>query len=320
MSGICGIYNIQRQEPVLSREIKQMLTAQRHRGTGEIGLYLYKNIGIGFQPEKSGMLHQPVASADETVWAVFGGKIHNYMKLRNLPQMKNYIFYSNSPADLLINLYLEYKEACVELLRGAFVFALWDKPGKKLFLARDPLGMRQLYYAEIDGRIFFGSDLRALLQDPRIPRNLDARAVNQFLHNGFVLAPDTILSRVKKIGAGHAVSFSPGGTQVKHYWEYQPNVRENAGIDELQARLQRVLEAAITAVVPKANPVGVLLSGGLDSGLLLALLRRCCANELVTFHLRMDSDAADPAAQRAQLLSQRFDTRHFELVMSPDDF
>lgn len=320
MSGICGIYNIQKQESVLSREIKQMLTAQHHRGTGEIGLYLYKNIGIGFQPEKSGMLHQPVASADESVWAVFDGNIYNYLKLRNLPQMKKYLFFSNSPAELLINLYLEYNEACVELLRGAFVFAIWVKAEKKLFLARDPLGLRQLYYAEFDGRIFFASDLKALLQDTRIPRNLDARAVNQFLHNGFVLAPDTILSRVKKIGAGHAVSFSPGGSQVKHYWEYQPNVRENAGSDELQTRLQRVLEAAVSAAVPKASPVGVLLSGGLDSGLLLALLRRCCTNELVTFHLRTDSEMADPSAQQAQLLSQRFDTRHFELVVSPHDF
>jgi asparagine synthase (glutamine-hydrolysing) len=322
MSGICGIFNFQKQEPVLSTEIKQMLNALRHRGVGKIGLYLYKNIGLGVQQtmSESESDRQPLASADENIWVMFDGEIQNYQQLRKLPRLRKYRWFSNSPAELLLNLYLEFREAGVELLRGAFSCAIWDNLEKKLLLARDPLGLRNLYYTEMDGRIFFASEMKALLQDTRIPRSLDVRAVNQFLHHGFVLAPDTVLARVKKIAAGHWVTFSAQEIQVKRYWEYQPKAEENAGIEYFKSKLLNAFEAAISAAVPNENPVGVLLSGGLDSALLVALLRQCCRNELLTFNLRMDSSEPDGAAQQAQLIHQRFGTRHFELTTSPEDF
>lgn len=322
MSGICGIYNFRRQAPVLSAEIKQMTSTMRHRGTGKAGLYLYQNVGLGVRQAATDCNFncQPLASMDETIWVMFDGEIENYHELRKLPQMKKYHFYSDSDVELLLYLYQEFKESCAEHLRGGFTFVVWNKNEKRLMLARDALGMRNLFYAEIGGRLVFASEMKALLKDPRVPRSLDVRAINQFLHTGFVLAPDTIMTHVKKIAAGHIVSVSRTGCRIQRYREYQPEPKENAGIDQLKSELLYELEIAVENVVAAGQPLGILLGDGLDSALLVALARKYQSEALLTFNLRMSSVKNDSPTQPAQLIHQRYQTRHFELLFSPEDF
>ena len=323
MSGICGIYNYQRNTPVLSSELKRMSPMLMHRGDGKIGIYVYQNVGLGFQQsveEGQTLIHQPLANVDESVWVVCDGTFENTEYLQRCPELKKYPLFSQSPAEILLHLYKEFGMDCLPKIEGVFSLAIWDNQKKRLILARDSLGARPLYYSDIDGRFFFASELKALLSVSQIPRYMDVEAINQFLHWGYLPGPQTIIERIKKVPPGHYVVCENNGCQLQRYWQIQFT---NPGFKDegfYKTELLSRLEESVRGQISNGEPIGILLSGGLDSSMLVAIAKKLSENPIMTFTLQSSDISTNLNTNYARQITRQFGTRHFELIMSARDF
>src|SRR5439155_10925638 len=196
-----------------------------HRGPDDEGYYLGTSAGLGMRrlsiiDLKTG--RQPVSNEDGSIWVVFNGEIYNFKDVRQELLARGHSFYTATDTETIVHLYEEYGTACVQRMRGMFAFAVWDERRRELFLARDRLGIKPLYYAEVDGRLFFASELKAILQVPEVGRHLNWSAVNHLFT--FLSTPrsDSIIEGVRKLEPGHLLVASPGApTRVERYWEVE---------------------------------------------------------------------------------------------------
>ncbi len=261
---------------------------------------------------------QPITNEDGTVWIVCNGEIYNYQDLRPGLIQKGHQFKTDSDCEVVLHLYEEEGEACLQKLRGMFAFAIWDERKQQLFCARDRLGQKPFYYARKDGSLLFASEIKALLKaDPSL-RQMNAEAFDEYMTLRLIGAPKSMFQGIEKLPPGHSMTYAVGGTfQVHRYWDlgYEPkrSVSEGELLDELEERLVECLKYHLVSDVP----VGAFMSGGLDSTLLVALTRKHkLADDLQTFTIGLPYERYDEAPT-ARMVAETFGTTHREETITP---
>lgn len=322
MCGICGIYNYRIGMAVDEEVLRSMASQIIHRGPDDDGFYVDGNLGLGMRrlsiiDVKGG--HQPISNEDGSIWIVFNGEIYNFPDLRRELQSKGHIFRTRSDTETVIHAYEEWGLDAFPKLNGMYGFALWDSRTKELILARDPLGVKPLYYTQCNGRLLFGSEIKAILADRTIPREVDAAALDEFLTLTFVSSPNTLFSGIHKLPPGHFLRVTPHGFSLQRFYFSLPVLQHRSETDWLEA-LRAGIESAVQRQMISDVPVGVMLSGGMDSAIVAALMRRFTGTPIhsftVGFEGNFDQDELVAARRSAELIG----TEHHEVVISADDY
>ena len=320
MCGIAGIVSVN-GKPVLSGELRAMCAAMVHRGPDDEGFYLRTHIGLGMRrlsviDIEAGS--QPVHNEDGSVWVVLNGEIYNYRDLRRDLEGRGHCFYTATDTETIVHLYEEYGADCVDKLRGMFAFALWDARSKTLLLARDRLGIKPLYYVELDGRLAFASELKVLLQLPEVERRLNWRAVNHLFTFGSTPASEGVVAGVRKLEPGHTLTLAPGpGPRLRQYWDirFEPDYSHDE--EYFTSRLRELLEESVRLHLVSDVPLGAFLSGGVDSSSVVATMARISRHPVKTFSIGFREQDHDET-RYARQVAEHFGTDHRELVLEPD--
>ncbi|MDX6604528.1 MAG: hypothetical protein QOF23_1037, partial [Solirubrobacterales bacterium] len=323
MCGICGIACGERDGAPDPETVKSMSRRLRHRGPDSDGLFLRGPVALAARRLSIIDLDggdQPIANEDGNVVVVQNGEIYNYRELKRELEGRGHRFATECDTEVLVHLYEEHGESFVERLRGMFAVALWDQREQRLLLARDRFGIKPVYYRLADGTISFASELKAMLEQPGFSRAIDPRAVAAYLAFNSVPAPLTIFAEARKLPPGHLLSWRGGEIRLARYARPEPvpadRVRDGEDA-ELAAELREVLRDSIRAHLVSDVPVGVLLSGGIDSGGITALAAAESGEALRTFSIGFEESGFDELS-RARLVARRFATDHHELVLRPD--
>src|SRR5437588_75469 len=323
MCGIAGLFvkggSVDRR-PTLQR----MTDSLRHRGPDDEGFYVDESVALGVRRLSIIDLEtgrQPIANEDGTVHVVQNGEIYNYRELRDDLVARGHRFATHCDTEVLVHLYEERGLRFVDALRGMFAVAVWDARRRRLLLARDRYGIKPLYWRAGGGTLAFASELKALLRDPGFSREVDLDALETFLAFNSIPAPLTIFRDARKLPPGHLLTWEPGGEpRVERYARPAPADagavrREPAG--ELAAELRERLRDSVRAHLVADVPVGVLLSGGIDSSALAALAAETSDERVRTFSIGFEERSFNEL-DRARLVARRFGTDHHGLVLRPD--
>ncbi|PYK77845.1 MAG: asparagine synthase (glutamine-hydrolyzing) [Verrucomicrobia bacterium] len=276
MCGICGQFNFARTEPVEPETIRRMTGTIVHRGPDDEGYFISGPIGLGFRRLSIIDLaggHQPMSDAEETVWVIFNGEIYNYRELRPELRSKGHQFRTNSDTEVIIHGYKEWGAEVLNHLNGMFGLAIWDVKKQRLVVARDAMGIKLIYYRITSGQVTFGSEIRPILAAQDSKPEVDPVALNLFLRFRYTPSPLTVFQGIRKLPPGTMLVFERGRCREERWYNYTPvpfsNPKEDKGATEELLELYR---GAVRRHLLSDVPVGILLSGGLDSGLLLGLM------------------------------------------------
>jgi Asparagine synthase (glutamine-hydrolyzing) len=276
MCGICGVVNADAR-PVDMSLVRSMCAALVHRGPDSAGYYQADGIGLGHRRLSIIDLvtgDQPLHNENKTVWLAANGEIYNFPELRAELEAKGHGFASRSDSEVIVHLYEEYGEECLRRLRGMFAFALWDAPQRKLFVARDRLGKKPLVYWHDERRFVFASELQALVRAPFIRREVDPAALELYLTFLYVPAPRTMFKGVEKLLPGHYLVVRDGKVSVRRYWRLPAITPAGGSIRQYAQGLSGQLDEAVRLRLASDVPVGVFLSGGIDSSAVVAMMAR----------------------------------------------
>lgn len=317
MCGICGIYD--HRGPTRAR-LERMASALRHRGPDDEGYLIDGPLGFGHRRLSIIDLdggRQPIANEDESVWIVYNGEIYNFQELRGQLLAQGHRFRTNTDTETILHLYEEMGERCVDRLRGMFAFAIWDARQGKLFLARDRLGQKPLFYLHRGGELLFSSEIKGILADPSVERRLDASALHGYLALRFVPSPLTMFEGIRSLPPAHTLTLQDGRLETRRYWDlsYQPKL--SGGDEELTDRLEELLRDAVRSHLVSDVPVGTFLSGGIDSGLMTALTAEVSGGTFPTFSIGSKEESFNELPV-ARLVADHFGTEHHEEVVDPD--
>ncbi|HEV8439044.1 MAG TPA: asparagine synthase (glutamine-hydrolyzing) [Methylomirabilota bacterium] len=321
MCGIAGFLEHGSREQ--RREILGRMTDRlRHRGPDEEGLYLDDAVGLGVRRLRVVDLltgQQPMATSDGAVRVVQNGEIYNFRALRERLERLGHRFRTESDTEVIACAYAEYGDKCVEHLDGMFAFAVWDAAQQVLLVARDRLGEKPLYYHAGPDRFVFGSELRALLEHPAVPRDLDLRSLSRYLAFEYVPAPDSILAGIAKLSPGHLLTVCPGGKpRVVRYWDLSFAPDHSPSEAEWADRLRREFEHSVRRQLVSDVPLGLFLSGGIDSSSVVATASRLTGKRLRTFSVGFAEPSYDERPF-ARAVAAHCGTEHEELLFSPRD-
>ena len=276
MCGICGQFNFARSEPVGPETIRQMAGTIVHRGPDDEGYFVSGQVGLGFRRLSIIDLaggHQPMSDAEESVWLIFNGEIYNYKELRAELQGKGHQFRTNSDTEVIIHGYKEWGTDVFSHLNGMFGLAVWDVQKERLVLARDAMGIKLVYYRIANGQLTFGSEIRAITATENSKPTVDPLALNLFLRFRYTPSPLTIFDGIRKLAPGTMLIVEDGQYREEPWYDYTPIPFSDPKDDEeVTHELLQLYRAAVRRHLLSDVPVGILLSGGLDSGLLLALM------------------------------------------------
>lgn len=314
MCGITGWFDTKGERPASRELVKAMSDAIAHRGPDGEGFFFAP--GIGFGHRRLAVIDlvsgdQPMFSSDGSVCIIYNGEVYNFRELRRELQEKGHCFVTQSDTEVIIAAWKEWGSECVNRLTGMFALALWDQRRQTLFLARDRLGEKPLYYALLpDQTLIFGSELKALLLHPGLSREIDPRAIEEFFALGYIAEPRTIYSHVAKLPAGAHLTVKRGeAPEVNHYWDPKPATIQNGKSanldDELLERLAAIVKSQLVADVP----VGAFLSGGVDSSGTMALMAQASSGPIKAFSIGFD-DARHDETQYARIVAQRYHADH----------
>ena len=301
MCGIAGRFNYDPLRPVHRDVLEAMTDAVTHRGPDAAGYHLAPGIGLGHRRLSIIDLStgdQPLSNEDGTIWTVFNGEIYNFADVRAQLVAHGHRFRTGSDTEVIVHGYEQWRERCVEKFRGMFAFALWDSTARRLMLARDRLGVKPLYYAELPGRgLVFGSELKSLLEDPDVPRDWRPDAIDAFLTLLYIPAPATIYKGVHKLEPGHVLIAEKGSVRTSRYWDLEftgdgDARREDQYLEQLDALLRESVALRQISDVP----LGAFLSGGIDSSAVAAYMVETSSRPPVTISVGFDHARYDELA------------------------
>jgi asparagine synthase (glutamine-hydrolysing) len=324
MCGICGKLEFDRGANVSGALIRSMLDTIRHRGPDDQGVYLSPQLGLGHArlsiiDLSSG--HQPLSNEDGTVWIVFNGEIYNYQELRNQLLAKGHIFKTQTDTEVIVHLYEEFGPQCLEKLRGMFAFALWDEKQKSLFLARDRVGIKPLYYSLSRNSIVFASEIKAILVDPSINRELAPEIIDRFLTFLYLPGKETLLRGIDKLAPGHYLLLRNGQAEIRQYWDIQfCKPAERPSLKDAENELSNLLAEAVELHMIADVPVGVLLSGGVDSTAVLSCAAERTEKEISTFTVGFSDPGVADERPYARIAAEAYGTQHYEMTITASDF
>ena len=324
MCGICGKLNFEKGASVKPALIRAMIDTIRHRGPDDDGVHLASEVGLGFVrlsiiDLSSG--HQPLSNENGTVWIVFNGEIYNYRELRSFLLSKGHVFKTHSDTEVIVHLYEELGPDCVQKLRGMFAFAIWDENRKTLFLARDRVGIKPLYYALNQNSIVFASEIKAILADPAISRDLAPEIIDRFLTFLYVPGEETLLKGIRKLAPGHHLLVKNGTTEVRQYWDLQfSKPSTTLSLDDAERELSSLLAESVELHMIADVPVGVLLSGGVDSTAVLSFAKERTDKEISSYTVGFSDSGVADERPYAKLAADTFGTQHHDMTITAADF
>lgn len=319
MCGIAGFVFFDPAHPVDERELRGMTAAIRHRGPDDEGVFVGGPAGLAMRRlsiiDVAGG-HQPIFNEDRTVAIVFNGEIYNYLELRAELEARGHRFATRSDTEAIVHAYEEWGGACPEHLRGMFAFAVWDARTRTLFIARDRLGKKPLYYFRDGRRLVFGSEIKSLLTCRDVPRAINIRALDAYLTLGYVPAPDTLFDGIAKLPPGHSLRLSGADLTVRPYWDLRFDVRPATGSDDNQrAQVRQLLEESVRIRLMSDVPLGAFLSGGIDSSVIVGLMTRMLDKPVETFSVGFEEEAHNELPY-AGIIARHFQTSHHEIVVN----
>lgn len=322
MCGIAGIFHICRDAEIPKDTLRRMVAIQNYRGPDGFGFYVDKRIGLGHARLSIIDLDggwQPIHNEDKTVWITFNGEIFNYLELREDLLKKGHEFYTRSDTEVIVHLYEHYGIDCLKYLNGQFAFALWDRNIERLFLARDRVGIRPIYYSFIDGSIIFASEIKALFTDHRVKREIDPFALDQIFTFWTTIPPRTAFRDVNELPAGHYLVAEGKNWKVKEYWNLDFTPAGSIKTEPEYAEQLRELLIDATKLQLRADvPVGAYLSGGIDSSVITTLIKRFTDTPLRTFSVTFGDEAYDESAYQKDMV-EHLDTDHSNIRCSYPD-
>ena len=320
MCGIAGVLSLT-GKPVAQEEVEAMCDAMVHRGPNDAGYYVAPEAVLGMRRLSIIDIdggHQPVHNEDRSVWVVFNGEIYNFKTLRASLERQGHRFYTDTDTEVIVHLYEQYGESCVDKMRGMFAFAVWDERRKSLLIARDRLGIKPLFYTVTDGRFAFGSELKVILQLPEVERKLNWASVNSLFSAMTTPSEYSIIDSVHKLKPGHILTVSARhGIRIRQYWdvEFDPDYTKTE--QHFIERLRDLLEESVRLRLIADVPLGAFLSGGIDSSAVVATMARISSGPVKTFSIGFpdkDYDELDYARQ----VARKFGTDHHELIVDPN--
>lgn len=324
MCGIAGQFNYARREPVDRDGVRRMADAIVHRGPDDEGYFVDGPLGLGFRRLSIIDLaggHQPMSDAGETVWVIFNGEIYNFKDLRAELEQRGHRFQTRSDTEVIVHGYKEWDTGVFERLNGMFGLAIWDVRRQRLIVARDAMGIKLVYFRDDGGRLTFGSEVRAVLAGDDTAPDVDPLALNLFLKYRYTPSPLTVFKGVRKLAPGSMLIAEDGACREERWYSYTPLPLDPQPDDqEASAELLRLYRGAVERHLLSDVPVGILLSGGLDSGLLLALMNehgRAWPAYTVGYGATFEDDELKDAAETASILGAchvpvRLDRQEFE--------
>ncbi len=319
MCGICGMVLSDPARSVDQHIIQKMCDVIIHRGPDDEGSYVAGNVGLGMRRLSIIDLNtgkQPISNEDDTLWIVFNGEIYNFQSIRDELERAGHRFKTRTDTETILHAYEQYGEACVQRLNGMFAFAIWDHRDQSLFLARDRLGKKPLYYLHDKDRLIFGSEIKSILQAEDIPRRIDLEALDHFLTFEYIPAPLSIFQDIRKLPPAHTLRFRRGDIRVRSYWEME--LRSNgAQPDELKTQLRELLQDAVRLRLVSDVPLGAFLSGGIDSSTIVALMAQVMKEPVKTFSIGFE-DSTYNELNYARIIAEKFKTEHHEFIIKPD--
>jgi len=318
MCGICGIYNFASQKPIVPELLLGMTNTMVHRGPDHGGYYMQNGIGMGMRRLRIIDLEggdQPISNEDRTIWVIFNGEIYNHGELRSDLESRGHRFRTRSDTEAIVHAYEEYGVDCVKRFNGMFAFALWDQPNRRLMLARDQLGIKPLYYRLDSDRLVFGSELKPVLLELGKSPDIDLQALDAYLTLEYIPAPLTIVSGVRKLPAGHYLVIKNGHSHISRYWDVPCGII-NGTERELADELLKKLEKSVKLRLISDVPIGVLLSGGIDSTTVATLMSSLAGDRIKTFSIGFD-DRSYNELEYARTVAHHIDSDHHELVIQP---
>lgn len=315
MCGIAGVLNLSEGPPPEESTLRQMLAMIRHRGPDQFGIYLGDKVGLG--NARLSILdlscgQQPIGNEDGSLWIVFNGEIFNHPELRPDLEARGHRFSTHSDTEVLLHAYEEYGPGCLSRLNGQFVFAIWDARDRSLFIARDRLGVRPLFYTVANNSLIFGSEIKVILSHPGVKAEIDPVALGEVFTFWSTLSPRTIFQGIVDLPPGHFMRVRDGRIVIEKYWELSFPAAETMSSrtkQEYQDELRDLLIDATRIRLRADVPVGAYLSGGLDSSTITAIIRNYTGNLLDTFSIVFDDPDFDESPQQ-QTMAEFLGTRH----------
>lgn len=324
MCGICGKLNFDLREPVDPGLISRMTETLFHRGPDGGGQFVSGPVGLGHRRLSIIDLNtgaQPMSNEDDSVWIVFNGEIYNFLELRSVLQAHGHKFKTASDTEVIVHLYEELGPESLTKLHGMFAFALWDEKKQLLLIARDRVGIKPLYYTNTGKSLLFGSEIKSLIADQSVSRDVNPRAIDRFFTYGYLPGNETLLEGIYKLGPGHYLTVHGGKIEDRQYWDLR--FEEDPGrtsfgdaVEKLRSLLRRTVKAHMISDVP----VGVLLSGGVDSTGILRYAVEQTDKPIHTFTVGFAGEEFADERPYARLAAKLFGTEHHEITMTAEDF
>ncbi len=318
MCGICGIYGFNGLGPEAEGITKKMCSVMVHRGPDDEGTYSDEKVSLGMRRLSIIDLvtgHQPITNEDKNVWVVYNGEIYNFRKLREQLIQKGHNFATRSDTEVIVHLYEEEGENFVSQLNGMFAVALWDKKSNFFYLARDRLGIKPLHYWQSDSTLVFSSEIKSILQ-AGYQRDLDFDSMSRFFTFEYIPAPQTIFKGIKKLPAGHIMVIHDSKVQIKQYWNvsYDRSIEVTNNEETIKEEIYQRLKESVRKRLISDVPLGVFLSGGLDSSSITALMSEVTVSQIKTFSIGFKEKSFNELGY-AKIVADHFQTDHQEFVV-----
>jgi asparagine synthase (glutamine-hydrolysing) len=321
MCGIAGIFNLD-GAPVAQESLRRMIAMLAHRGPDATGFH--SENGVGLAHARLSIIdlaggQQPMCNEDSSLWIIFNGEIFNYVELREELRSKGHRFATLSDTEVILHLYEEKGEDCVRHLNGQWAFAIWDNRRRRLFLSRDRVGVRPLFYTEANEAFIFGSEIKAIFSHPEVTREIDVKGLDEVFTYWCTVPPTTLFRNIHELPPGHSMTVDAGGVAVRQYWDYQfERTPEVVDPSQVQVYADELLELLIDATQIRLRsdvPVGAYLSGGLDSTVTTALVKKFTNARLRTFSVTFDDAEFDESCFQREA-AEFLDTEHQEVRCS----
>jgi len=321
MCGIGGKLYFDSARSVNPTLLDRMNAVLAHRGPDDGGVYHDGPIGLAHRRlsiiDLSPAGHQPMSNPSGTLWITFNGEIYNFLELRGELEHDGATFRSKTDTEVILALYERHGAECLRYLRGMFAFAIWDGQTRTLFLARDRLGKKPLYYYQDAKQFLFASEPKGILQDPEVPVEPDLEAIHHYLTYGYIPSPYSAFKGFRKIPPAHYLIIREGRVHLERYWQlrYHPKLQMTEA--ELREELLTRLREAVRLRMISDVPLGAFLSGGIDSSTVVALMSECSSGPVKTFSIGFEEERYNELPY-ARLVAERYGTDHHEFVVKPE--
>ena len=324
MCGICGIFYNDRSRRVERETLADMNRQIVHRGPDDDGFFVEGNVGLAMRrlsiiDIKTG--HQPISNESNDIWIVYNGELYNHQELRKDLEARGHRYRTHSDTETIVHLYEEYGRDCVKHLRGMYAFAIWDRPKGCLFIARDRLGIKPLYY-RFDGKsLLFASEIKAILAHPGVTPEFNRSTLAEYLAFGYIPEAETMYAGIKKLLPGHTLEISTGGEpQISQYWDLDVKADDDVRPREYYVEKYReLLEGCVASHLMSDVPLGVFLSGGLDSSAVAALTTKIRREPIETFAVGYGEESFSELPF-ARTVAQHIGSQHHEVRLSREEF